>query len=273
MGLGRMGYVKVEKYQLFFEEHHGEGPGILMLPSSGLGPKHWSGLQEITQNRLSYSLSYLHYPPSDLWRESRGPKIEIDFLAAERLLALLVEKGGSAVDLVGHSYGGFLALSLAKKYPDRVRRMVLFEPIAWGVLRFDSQNEILKVEFENLCQKLFFQGLLEDDWLRAFLDFWNYEGFWESLGGKRKGYWKNLYPKVYAEVKTLCLDDKGLSCWAGLKHPIRILRGEKGPEAQHEVCKILLKGLENSELVETIGGHMAPITHPKKILPLFAEWL
>ncbi len=268
-----MSFIRIKKYKLFFKEYHGEGPGTLMLSSSGLGPRQWDFLSALMKGRLSYALSYLHYPPSDFLNEGVEPDIDVDFLGAEKLLDLLIEKGGGPINVVGHSYGGFLALSLAKKYPDKIRRMVLFEPIAWGVLRLDSQDESLKKDFENLYQNLFYKGLLEENWLRFFIDFWNHQGFWDSLGTKKQNYWKSLYPKIYAEVKGLCLDDKGLSHWADLKHPIRILRGKNGPPAQNEVCKLLFKALKNSELIETVGGHMAPITHFQKVLPLFSNWL
>ena len=268
-----MGYIKIEKYQLFFEEQLGEDPGVLILPSSGLGRNQWSSLFQLIPDRLSYVLSYLNYPPSDLWIGSDGPDFNIDLLAAEKVLNILYDKGGRPVDLVGHSYGGFLALSLAKKYPDKIRRLALFEPIAWGVLRFDSQNQMIKRNFEKLCQKLFYQSLIQDDWLCVFLDFWNHEGFWVSLSSKSKDYWRKIYPKVYSEVKGLCFDNKNLSYWKDIKHPIRILRGKSGPKEELEVCKLLREGLENSELIETVGGHMAPITHHHKMIPFFADWL
>ena len=267
-----MSYLKIKNYQLFFEEQDGEGPGVLMLSSSGLGPRQWRGLKGLIPERLSYALSYLHYSPSDLWKDRSEPDIVIDFLAAEKLLDLLVKKEGGPIDVAGHSYGGFLALSLAKKYPDKIRRMALFEPIAWGVLKFDSQDDFLRTEFQKLMNRFFYQGFLGDDWLRIFLDFWNHEGFWSSLSSSKKDYWRVLYPKIYAEVKEVCFDEKRLSYWATLKHPIRILRGKSGPRSQHEVCKILSSGLENSELIETVGGHMAPITHSKEVSPLFASW-
>ena len=184
-----MGFITVKEHQLFFKEREGNGPGLLLLPSSGLGANQWDGLVRIIRTRLSYSLSYLQYRPSDLWKGDGLPDITIDFLGAEKLLDLLIKKGGGPIDLAGHSYGGFLALSLAKKYPEKIRKMAIFEPIAWGVLRGNSQKEELKQEFEDLCQQFFCAKLVKEEWLRLFLDFWNVPGFWDTLNQAKKSYW------------------------------------------------------------------------------------
>lgn len=43
------------------------------------------------------------------------------------------------VDLVGHSWGGYLALTMASRYPDRVRKLVLMSPLLW----FASEERVV----------------------------------------------------------------------------------------------------------------------------------
>ena len=181
----------------------------------------------------------------------------------------MIEEG--QVDVAGHSYGGFLAL-LAKKHPEKIRKMALFEPTAWGVLTKSSRNEFLKKEFKDLCGKFFGSQLKKDEWLQLFLNFWNGDGFWEKLRESNKKYWMVLYPKIYAEVKALCFDELPLSHWADLIHPVRVFQSECGPPSQGEVCQLLDSILEKGDLIKTPGGHIAPLTHEKDINPLFAEW-
>ena len=54
--------------------------------------------------------------------EGKGPWFEETI---ERFIAVLDQRGVSAVDLVGYSLGGRLAALVARKYPSRVRRLVL----------------------------------------------------------------------------------------------------------------------------------------------------
>lgn len=46
----------------------------------------------------------------------------------EDVLAVLDAEGLETIDLVGHSYGGMIAVHLARTAPDRVRRLVLLDP-------------------------------------------------------------------------------------------------------------------------------------------------
>jgi len=54
--------------------------------------------------------------PNDVWDT---------FQYADRLVADLDEQQISQVDVVGHSFGGKVALSMAIRYPERVRRLVV----------------------------------------------------------------------------------------------------------------------------------------------------
>jgi pimeloyl-ACP methyl ester carboxylesterase len=65
------------------------------------------------------------YPP--------GPLLErIDF---ERQAAELAPLLGDEAHLVGHSYGGVIALLIAAAHPDRIRSLTVSEPPAFGLAR------------------------------------------------------------------------------------------------------------------------------------------
>ncbi|WP_263409297.1 alpha/beta fold hydrolase [Terriglobus tenax] len=63
---------------------------------------------------------------------------------AERLLALLEKRGVERTHLIGHSYGGSLAMVFAARYPERVASLVLIAPPTlasrslWPIVRFWS---------------------------------------------------------------------------------------------------------------------------------------
>jgi pimeloyl-ACP methyl ester carboxylesterase len=76
------------------------------------------------------------YPP--------GPPLErIDFDEQAAELAPLLEDGAH---LVGHSYGGVIALLIAARHPGRVRSLTVSEPPAFGLVRGRPEVERLVSE-------------------------------------------------------------------------------------------------------------------------------
>ena len=73
------------------------------------------------------------YPPA--------PPVErIDFEQQAEELTPLLEDGAH---LVGHSYGGVIALLIAARHPEAVRSLAVSEPPAFGVARGDEEVERL----------------------------------------------------------------------------------------------------------------------------------
>lgn len=52
--------------------------------------------------------------------------------------AKLLRERDRKIDLIGHSWGGFVSLLMASRYPERVRRLVLMSPLLW----FASEAEV-----------------------------------------------------------------------------------------------------------------------------------
>jgi pimeloyl-ACP methyl ester carboxylesterase len=53
---------------------------------------------------------------------------------AADIAAVIEHLGLGPADVMGHSYGGVVALSLAKSHPDLVRRLILAEPSLFGMI-------------------------------------------------------------------------------------------------------------------------------------------
>ena len=68
---------------------------------------------------------------ADLLRESGWePPWNLGTQVAD-LVETLDASGADRVDVVGHSWGGRLALELAARRPERVARLVLLDPVVW----------------------------------------------------------------------------------------------------------------------------------------------
>ena len=69
------------------------------------------------------------------------PEAASDFDVDADDIAALISELNEPAHVVGHSYGGLVALLVAARHPDRVRSLTLIEPAVMSLLRGDPQVE------------------------------------------------------------------------------------------------------------------------------------
>jgi pimeloyl-ACP methyl ester carboxylesterase len=116
-------------------DHAGEaGPPVLLVHGSILpGWRTWNAQRPLAE---LYRLVVPHrsgYPPNP-------PLDRIDFIVQAREIAELMEPG---MHVVGHSYGGIVALLAANLVPAKVRSLAVIEPPAFGIARGDPGVEAM----------------------------------------------------------------------------------------------------------------------------------
>ncbi|MFG3104512.1 alpha/beta fold hydrolase [Streptomyces sp. NPDC048182] len=102
---------------------YGSGPGLVLVHGTGSGSVTWEGLVDRFADRYTVVLPDLS--GSDPVRDDGAP-LTVEVLT-EQLAAVIAHTGLGPVDVVGHSLGAIVALSLAATRPGLVRRLV---PIA-----------------------------------------------------------------------------------------------------------------------------------------------
>ena len=259
--------LEIKGHSFHYFEEEGGGPTVLLLCSTGLDSRQWDGLLPLLEGRKVICPHYLCYSGTDGWHGDGEIDSWIDYLASESLL--LAED--DPIDIVGHSYGGFIGLRLAKEHPDRVRRMAFHEPIVWGCLQHTERDD-LKNEFGEVVEKFFTEGLEPEDFLRDFVDYWNAHGSWDSMPVHRRQMWIDLQPKILSEVRLLCYDRTPPSYYEGIQHPILITLGDDTPRHQFEACTIAASSLVSARVVAVPGGHMGVVTRSGDVMPHLADW-
>ena len=262
-----MTVVTVRGHGIHFVERGETGRPTLLLHSTGVGSIQWMRFARRLKGRRCFIPDFLNYPPSDVWSGEGPPDWQVDLEACRSLLLSMDEPA----DIVGHSYGGHIALHLAHDHPDRVRRMALHEPIAWGIFQNEGPIE-MQTAFRELCDRFFPNPPLSPEvWLRKFVDYWNVPGAWEQLPEKRKEGWRSRFLKIHHEVKHLCFDPCTLDHWSAIQTPTLVTVSESATSEEAMVCKLLAARIKSCRSVQTPGGHLAPITHSAAVLPILAE--
>ncbi len=234
--------------QLNYRES-GAGVPVLLIHSGGLSSRQWRKLAEaVAAERRAVVPDLLGYGATGAWPEGQPFHFSQDVAALEELL---LEIGPAHV--VGHSYGGFLALKLALARPSSVLSLALYEPVAFGLLDAEDRALLPKlVEFEGSGES----------WLESFIDNWQGAGAWAALNAETKQAFRDVAWKLSREVVTLATDTSDSDAYRALAIPTLLLGGERTPRFEQRVLARLHEAIPHSRLHLFPGlGHMGPITH------------
>lgn len=172
---------------------------------------------------------------------------------------------GGEFDLVGHSFGGAVAMVLANQYPDRVRSVVLYEPIVPPNRQMKDAPEV-----QDLWSLWTSMLRLEiDEAMALFCDFWSGEGCWDRINDRAKSRLINDYASVMLDFRQVFTGqmDVAEQIYTG---PISLLCGD----ASHPIAVAMSKRLSQQygqaslELIDALG-HLGPVTHPEIVAQHF----
>ena len=131
------------------------------------------------------------------WPMSATLRLDDEAAHVERWL----DGAPGGVHLLGHSYGGAVALQLALRWPHRVRSLTLYEPVRFALLfgRPDTAAEgeaIVAVGRRIGAQAR--QGQLQEA-AQTFVDYWSGQGSWLAIDPRRRDALAQRMPKVVSE--------------------------------------------------------------------------
>ena len=260
----------VGQRHLAITEHGAQRDPVILVHSSGLGARQW--------RRTIEALGGAHrviVPDLVGYGESspavRGERLHfaLDLLAIERL----VDASEAPVHLVGHSYGGFLALLTALHRPGRVRSVCVYEPVAFGVLRSEGDDEAIATLPSTTGPWPSTDAEIEA-WLEGFVAYWNGPGAWHTLPEPMRATFRATAPKVISELLTLGEDRTPLEAYTTLAMPVLLLGSERSTLAADRVLDLLERTIPNVRRVRITGaGHMGPITHAAQVNAEIASFL
>ena len=180
------------------------------------------------------------------------------------------------VHLVGHSFGGTVALRLSLAYPELVRSLTLIEPV-YFVFLHDAGHPAYAAHLEEMAAlaRAFEAGALEEA-ARVFLSVWGDEPF-DSLPERQRREIAARMPLIQAtEPAILRPDTPGrlkLADVAALRCPVQLIEGGRSTPTSHAIADVLQEVLPNAARHRVAeAGHMLPITHPVEVSGLISRF-
>ncbi len=244
----------------------GEGPAALLVHSSGLGARQWGPCMSWLGRRYEVRAPNLSgYGESGPWR---GGGLEED-------VALLRPLLDRPTVLLGHSYGGVVAMKLAAERPELVSRLVLYEPPLFELLRVTADEEgLAEIAGLELDAELLATVDASPTWVSGFVDYWNGAGYWNHLLEEQQRGLLELAPKVLAEVRSVAFPPPGAQPWEGIECPTLLAYGSKTTAVGRRVSLRLQEMLPDSRLEVLEGeGHMAPVIRARRFLEVVDAFL
>jgi pimeloyl-ACP methyl ester carboxylesterase len=185
-------------------------------------------------------------------------------------------RAGNSFALVGHSYGGAVALIAALVDPGRVSRMVVYEPTLFSLLKEESPGQEALSEIHDVAYAAAADVQMGDTHGAAerFIDYWMGTGSWAATPELLKEPIAASMVNVGGWAEALIGDPTPLESFRKLDVPILYLVGERSPNSSKGVARLLTAVLPEVEVFELEGlGHMAPITHPDTVNELIISFL
>jgi pimeloyl-ACP methyl ester carboxylesterase len=169
--------------------------------------------------------------------------------------ALLDAEGLGAAILVGHSFGGVVALEAAARIPERVIAVVAWEP-PYGPLA-DVETRAAFAAVAVATARAHAAGGAPAA-AAAFLDGVAGKGAWQSLSARARAFIAAQGDGAFADAGLAGLDPAGL---ARIAAPVTILAGTASEAFYSPIARALVERVPGARLV-TLGGlrHTAPIT-------------
>lgn len=195
-----------------------------------------------------------------LWSEAELVQQEIDALLGP----------GQPYHLVGHSYGGAVALRLA--LGGRVRSLTLYEPSAFHLLqRSDPALRAVRAVADAL--RLAVSADEQRSGTERYIDFWNGAGAYAAMNGELQTCLQGMNRKLQLDFQALLRDPLTLPDYHQLAMPVCLLAGRHSPDCSHAVVKALAAARLDLQLQFIDAGHMGPLTRPDLVDPLIAGFI
>jgi pimeloyl-ACP methyl ester carboxylesterase len=244
----------------------GTGEPIMFLHCTGGSSRQWfafaeafgAGFQVVAPDLCGYGATS-HWPgasPFSLGSEAA-------------LVAALIDHFGKPMHVVGHSYGGAVALQLARRHPKLVKSLTVIEPVAFHLLL--SGNDMDAAAYRQISEVASTIARAVNcgnyaDAMRRFVNYWGGEKAWDALPDTQRAALASRINKVTLDFWATLNDPTRLEDFVELRVRTLILCGDLSPLPTQQICRCLAHKLANTRLEKIAdAGHMLPMTHLEEV--------
>ena len=256
-----------------FWREQGAGEAVVCLHSNASNSAQWRPLANLLAERFRVIAVDGHgVGNSPDWPADSPARLD----AEVRLLAPVFERAGSAFHLVGHSYGGAVALLAAAALGARVRSLAVYEPTLFSLVAGADPAHSPAAGIWHAASdaaRAVARGDA-DDAARGFVDFWSGGGAWAAIPEARRAAVRDAVRHVGRWHDATFARSLPAEALSALDVPVLLMWGERSPQSSLAVARLLAATLPRVTSAPQPGiGHMGPITDPERVNAQLASFL
>ena len=256
-----------------FLESGSSGPVVMLVHSSVSGARQWRRLMDDLKDRFRVrAVNLFGYGKTPAWAAERPQALDDQ----ARLVEAALPEDAERLCLVGHSFGGSVAMMAAARLRGRVAKLVLLETNPFYLLAQAGHSEAFAEAMKlRDCIKQFGR---QGEWTIAaerFADYWSGPGAWKDMAPERRAAFATSLKPNYFEWDAVMSGTTPAEQWAEeLPRETLLVCDCRTVRPIREIAAVLRRACPGWTYEEIdAGGHMAPLTHPEIVNPIVARFL
>ncbi len=243
---------------------------VIALHCSAGKPANWNALQ----NSLPSQFELLAPEISTYVPEKMRDRELFSLDHETQELIEFIDTSTQKIHLVGHSYGGALALYIANQRRNGIASLSLYEPCVFHLISRESQEGELALNQIQMLAASMTRDVAVGNKVRAmesFVDFWNGAETWASIPSEKRLRLAEYAQKLLLEFQAAFSDTTAPLGYRAIDCPIQIIYGNQTPLPTLYIANALTSLLQCDSVALTEAGHMGPLTHSTQVAELITD--
>ncbi len=245
----------------------------MLVHSSVSGARQWRRLMDDLKDRFRVrAVNLFGYGDTPPWHGEATQTLADQ----ARLVEAAVPADADEVAVVGHSFGGSVAMKTAASMRGRVTKLVLLETNPFYLLRQAGRTEAFAQALAlRDCIKTFGARGEWETAAEKFADYWNGPGTWAGTPPERRAAFAQAIQPNFFEWDAVMDESTPAEQWTKLLPRATSVVHDPGTVLPiREIAEILRQASPGWTYREIAGGgHMAPLTRPDLVNPAVAALL
>jgi len=249
----------------------GNGPTIVLVPGSFATPAAWRGIRKrLPDGYRTVATSLRGYGTT---AETRSLD-DHDMAHEIGIVTEIADRVGGPFHLVGHSFGGTVALAAVLSGSVEVRSVATFEANPLALMLDSGSAGVFEAtrEMSDAFEAAHARG--EADAAARIIDFWGNPGSFAAMPEIVQGYCRSTTYANVLDWRTAFRFQARTADYAAIEVPVLLVRGSLANEAMVAITDTLARSLPNARPAVVDGAdHFLITTHADECARLLAGFL